>query len=500
MKRYYLLSLIMLVLMGTIHGQDLKAHLNYYTFLIPEEDPYIETCMLVEGRSAVFVKNDHDKYQATIEVLILFKQGEKIVEFDKYEFNSPELTDTLSQVNRIINFMDQHRYVLPNGTYQMEITLSDKHATQKPYHITREIVINYPTDEIALSDIMFVDSYTPAEEPSMLTRYGYNIIPSVFHFYPDSRKELSFLAEIYHTEKVLGAETQYLVSAYIENEESGERLNAMGRSSLKEAKPVTVILQKLDIQHLPSGNYQLVIALYNEANELLLEKKQRFQRSNPLYDVQADNHNNFSPVNTLITTQISLDSLRKAVNCLIPRASNSEKIFIQYTAPQASRKELIQFFDAFWTKRAGNNAQSAWLAYNDLVQYSTKKFGNGIHKGYEMGRGYYFCKYGRPDHVVGNRMHSAVYPYEIWHYYNAGNQRNVRLVFYTRDIAKQTYEILHTTLIEDINNPHWVYMLWRQESAAYIEYEEANQTFDETKQSFMDYYGNKILEEFNSPY
>ncbi|PLW98983.1 MAG: hypothetical protein C0593_04290 [Marinilabiliales bacterium] len=187
MKKLYLLTaFLFLTAMATFAG-GLRAHMNYSTFFIPGESPYIETYMLVEGNGTTFVKNDNNKFQATIEVLVLFKQGDKIIEFNKYEFNSPELTDTLNNVHNMINFMDQQRYMIPNGDYTMEYEISDKNTDQKPLKTSQKISVNYADNAISISEIMLIDSYSDAKEQSMLTRGGYNIIPGVFNFYPDSR-------------------------------------------------------------------------------------------------------------------------------------------------------------------------------------------------------------------------------------------------------------------------------------------------------------------------
>lgn len=493
MKKVYFLSAFIFLLIFSAHADNLRAHINYSTFNIPGESPYIETYMLVEGAGATFIKNENNKYQATIEVLVLFKQGEKIIEFNKYEFNSPELTDTLSNVHNMINFMDQQRYMLPNGEYSMEFEISDKYTNKKPLKTTQNITINYPEKEVVVSDIMFVESFSAANQQSMLTRGGYNIIPGVFSFYPDNRNELIFYAEVYNTDKILGAGEAFAISAFVENKEAKTKVEGLGKMSREKANGVIMSLNKFDIKKLPSGNFNVVIEIRDRNNNLIASQKQLFQRSNPRQDIQLDGVTSFSSTTSIVQGSVSTDSLREAIRALIPRASDSELIFIKNKSINADRETLVRFFNTFWVEHGGSNAAYEWNEYYKLVQYAANKFSNGFNRGYETGRGYYFCKFGQPDHVLGNSISNVVYPYEIWHYYEADDQRDVKFVFYTRDIATKTYDLLHTNLIGELDNPHWVQNLWRMESQGYSDYDSQ---FDE----YMNYYGNQILEEFNSPY
>ena len=65
-------------------GQDkLQAYFSYSTFYAPGKGPYIETYLSVNGKSAVYAKNDDDKTKARIEVTYIFMQGEVVKQFDK---------------------------------------------------------------------------------------------------------------------------------------------------------------------------------------------------------------------------------------------------------------------------------------------------------------------------------------------------------------------------------------------------------------------------------
>ncbi len=490
MKKQYTLLLLLVVLAFASFADGLKIHLNYSTFYSPELGPYIETYMLVEGNSAAFVQNQNGKFQSTLQVLVLFKQGDKIVEYNKYEFNSPELNDTLTGVHTMINFMDQQRYAIPDGNYTMEFEVSDKNSDHEPLKTVQPILIDYPKDEIVASDFMFVDSFSEATEPSMLTRSGYNLIPGVFNFFPDTKKDITLYAEIYNTDKNIGSDEPFLVSVFLEEEESGTKLVNLGRNVREKGSPVVVVFEQFDISAMPSGNYNLNVEVRDRDNNVLYTKKRFMQRSNPRYAIPV------AGVGTeisILPPTITLDSLREAVRCLSPRANNSELMFIRHQAPTADRQSLERFFSSFWLDRNETNPAYEWNEYNKLVQFANKKFGIA-YTGYDSGRGYYFCRYGQPDHVTGNIFSSSVYTYEIWHYYEIEDQRDAKFVFYSHDYASNTFELLHSNLVGEVNNPQWLHHLYRWPSSINVDYE------DQDFRDYLDYYGEQILEEYNNPY
>ncbi len=89
-------SILILVLVS-IHsfGDNLKAYFTYCTFNSPEVGPYLETYLSVLGNSAIYKKTETNTFQSTIEITLIFKQGDEIKKFKKYNLLSPEVTDFL---------------------------------------------------------------------------------------------------------------------------------------------------------------------------------------------------------------------------------------------------------------------------------------------------------------------------------------------------------------------------------------------------------------------
>ena len=113
----------MLFLTSSLYSKNTQAYLSYATFYSPADGPYIETYLSVVGKSVEFVKNANGKFQATVQISMVFRQNDIIKDFKKIDLFSPEVEDT-GKID--FAFIDQQRFLLPNGDYNVEIQILDK--------------------------------------------------------------------------------------------------------------------------------------------------------------------------------------------------------------------------------------------------------------------------------------------------------------------------------------------------------------------------------------
>jgi len=201
-----------------LQAKNVQADLNYTVFNVPDKGPFIETYMSVAGETVIYKKNDNGLFQGNIEVTFIFRQQNEIKEYDKYQLFSPEVQDT-SSID--FSFIDQQRYFIPQGDYEMEIIISDMNAGKKPFSAIQPVSIYFDDDSINLSGIQLIKSFTPSSEQNILTKGGFDLIPMVYNFYPESANKLSYYAEIYNSEKVLGTGEKFLIVCMIKSFETG---------------------------------------------------------------------------------------------------------------------------------------------------------------------------------------------------------------------------------------------------------------------------------------
>lgn len=447
MKKLVILCSLTLMLVSVGFAQKIKANFSYSTFSSPTNEPYLETYLNFNGSSLQYVKTN-DKWQATVEVTYVFKQGDTIIDFKKYNLQSPEYIDSLSVR---ANFFDQQRIPLPVGKYDFEITLRDINRAENAFSTLQELEIDYKSNDIQLSDITLIESFKKTETKNILTKSGYDLMPYTSDFYPEEFEKLLFYVEVYNTDKVLEKDEAFLINYFIESFESKQIIGNYKSFKRETPKPVNVVMTSFDIQKLPSGNYNLVVELKNKNNQTITLKKVFFQRSNSGANellVSDDYINSF--VSTM--TQSELEFYIKSISPI------STQIELNFAKNQLSAKDLElmkQYFYNFWLTRNATNPEEEWKKYKELVKITDQLFATSIKKGYETDRGRIYLKYGKPNTLSEIKNEPSTYPYEIWHYYGIEGRSNVKFIFYNTDVASNDYPLLHSTLPGEIYNASW---------------------------------------------
>ena len=436
---------------GILAG-NLWAFLSYATFNSPE-GPYVETYLSIAANSVKFVKNDQGRYQATVNILMTFKQENEIRAFKKYELHSAEIDDTLAMD---FQFIDQQRFAIPNGTYDFEIQLADKNKTVAAVPYNQNITIDFPTDRPSFSGVELVKTFTKAEATTTLTKSGYDLVPYTFTFYPENESKLIFYCELYNTTRLLGQDQKFIVNYYLESYESNVKLSTYAKVRKEISKDVNVLLSEIDISNLPSGNYNLVIEARNQQNEQVASQKQFIQRMNPKAQVSLADLGATEINNTFAEKITNADTLREEISSTYPIATGLEKAFIRESLKKADVKTLQQFLYSFWTSRDHNNPELAYRNYKEQVYKVQVNFGTPVKKGYQTDRGRVYLEYGPPNTRSTQNMEPSNYPYEIWQYYTLNNnQRNRKFVFYSPDMVTSDFILLHSDATGEINNPRW---------------------------------------------
>ena len=468
LSRFLLLLSILILVTGysnTLYGKKLNAYFSYSTFYSPEEGPYIETYLTVVGNSVLFEPTESNMYKGTIQVIFIFRTGDEIINFDKYELNTPEIKDT---INFDFSFFDQQRYALASGQYDFEIQISDINSTKKPFIHVEEVLIDYPAEEIRISGMQLVESFKKTQTNTKFSKNGYELIPYITNFFPENKNKLTFYSEIYNTNKVLGEGEKLLISYFIKSLDYNKPLNEFVRYKKEQTSSIHVVFSEFDITNLRSGNYHLVIEARDKNNKVLAANMMFFQRSNPSLQLTAEQLANIE-ISTIFAGKItSMDTLREYLEYLKPIASEHEHYFISSMANTSEIETLQRYFYKFWQLRNEINPEQEWLLYLNEVNKVNLAYSTQISKGYETDRGRIYLKYGPPNAISESYNEPATYPYEIWHYYTLKNgQRNKKFVFYTKDIVTNDFVQLHSDVAGELSNYRWQQVIYSRVDAGF---------------------------------
>ena len=323
MKRI-LLSLVLCLIFTTIAMAQKKAvqsFLSYTTYNVPGDKPFVENALAFDCSSVVYRQFEPGKFKATVEIQTIFKQDDAVRNYSKIALDSPVVTDTAGIKGA---FIDEQRFQLDNGEYTMEITVKDlNNAAQVPYKSEQTVVLDFPKDTPAISDILLVESYKKATANSTLTKSGYDLIPRVYSFYLNNSNTLTFYAEMYNSDKYYQEGGQYLVNYYIQSYESSVRMKEFNFIQRTDVAPVNILLNTINIKDLPTGNYYLVVEMRDRSNALMASNSVFFQRYNPGCEVNMEDIAATSVNNTFAAEITNLDTLREYIRCLTTRSNGS---------------------------------------------------------------------------------------------------------------------------------------------------------------------------------
>ena len=459
MKRF-LLSLVCLTAFATGIAQNkaVQSFLSSTTYNVPDGTPFIENAIAFDCSSVVYNQFEPGKYKATVEIQTIFKQDDKVCNFSKVALDSPVTADTASIIGA---FVDQQRFSLPNGEYAMEITVKDlNNPKQIPYTSTQTVVIDYPADAPAVSDILLVESYSKAVKNTEFTKSGYDLIPRIYSFYLANAKSLTFYAELYNSDKYYPEGGQYLVNYFIQSYESSIKMKDYNYVKRMDVGNANILLNTVNIEGLPTGNYYLVVEMRDRNNELLANNSVFFQRYNPGCETNLEDLAATSIYNTFASEITNLDTLREYLRCLNPRCSESERDYVNNLVLTDDKKTMQQFLYNFWNTRAPLNPKEAWEEYLVQVDRVNASYSTRTKKGYMTDRGYVYLRYGTPDRICEEPFEPGAYPYEIWHYYAVAGQRNKHCVFMSQDMVTNDYTLIHSDIVGEVNNPRWQIMIY----------------------------------------
>lgn len=454
MKSSLLRILIPLFLVSGPASAKMSAFFSFCTFNQPQGTPFIETYLTVIGSSVSFSPNGNQKLQSKIEVQWMLKKDNQVVFFDKYNLLSPEL-DKASDSKP--NFMDQQRIAAANGNYTLELTITDKNAYDQKFTTSQQVVINFPVESVSISDIEMLESFTKSTAESKVSKSGYDLVPYISDFYPESMEYIRFYCEIYNTKLMLGDDF-FLARYAIINDNNKQVINDLVVSKKMKAADVSVLLGEIPLGQVQSGNYTLNVEVKSKTNEMLAHKAIFFQRSFRIVvkDIEpTDDFSVFDISNTFVSFITSKDSLKDFIACLYPISGKSDRQIANNQLSIANVKSMQQYFYYFWARQDKLNPEKRWNDYKAEVNKVNAAYGTPIDKGYDTDRGRVYLQYGAPNTIETSENDPNTFPYEIWHYYNIGGQTNKKFVFYSRDRSSNNYVLLHSDVTGEPSAYDW---------------------------------------------
>lgn len=448
MKRILLVLCAWLALMPL---QALDASLSYATFKAPNQS-YIEIYLHLLGGTITYLPAEEGQQQAQVEVIILFKQGDQIIKADKYLLTSPLTEES-------VDLVDLKRYALANGTYTLEVVLTDKNREDNRKSYSTEVRMDYQDEGVQLSDIQLLAHVSRSQEKHPLVKNGLLMEPLPYNFYGRSASMLTFYTEVYRldSEDVEGAQ----LSFWIEDanaREKADRTLIIGHRELA-SKPIVPVVMRMNIAELASGSYVLQIEVRDKGKELLDRKSLIFQRSNPNIALDTASIN----LDEEFVSELSVEDLEYCLEAVFPKLDDERNVYINTLLRQKKYRDQRMFIYTYFAEQNPLNPKAAYEDYMAMARKVDEMFYSGFRHGFETDRGYIYLKYGPPNDIEHREEEPSAPPYQVWSYYTfpRTGQNNVKFIFYNPSLAPGDFQLLHSTAIGEVNNPQWQMYMYR---------------------------------------
>lgn len=461
-KIFHSLPILLLFALLPKMALSLDAGVSYAVYCTPEGKSYVEINLEIAAESVMYRHVDSLQMQAGVSVLIMIKNGESVVNYEKYKLSSPLVTIPKE-------LLDVKRLNVPQGDYTLEVTVQDVNDPENSDQFSTPLRVRFD-GKIALSEVQLLRGFRADDSDNPFAKNGYYLEPLPFNFYDRYATLLAFYAEIYHTDKSI-AEEKYRVRYLIEKElGNGRRELVSAGSQEKKRRPLDALLVQMDIGKLESGNYSLTVELRTLNNELLVARMVDFQRSNPFLDFR-DGALTEEVLQKQFVEGLDEASLVYSLRAISPLMFGERSEELKEILKEKDLKKMRFFLFRHFVEKDANNPEQAYYEYIAVANAAHEKFASGFRYGFETDRGRTFLRFGQADDMIHVEDEPGAPPYEIWVYYKfpSTGQANVKFLFYNPSMAGEDYIVLHSTARGEIQNPKWERELYRRNPTEYTD-------------------------------
>lgn len=442
-------------------AQGIDGRFDVKAFYAPSEGSYAETHLSINARGVTFKNMQKQQLGATVIVQYLFFKGNEIVKADKFKLNSP-LIDSISQATFL--FTDVQRFLLSNGKYNIEVKIVDAFDTSNLVTLNKsfEIADFSSTTKPIFSDLMFVAKHQKTEQKNQFSRHGLDLIPYSSSFFPETIDTIKTFFEVYGLSNYT-KDSILIVRTYLAPDNHQEAVFESNRYHKISTKKPGIIFDIKPISNLPTGSYRYIAQIISKLGDTLAQIEKPIQRLKSGLTFQSERIASISTHNSFVQNLTDIEAV-EAAKSVRPIADMREKEFLDRLVKEKPlNHDLIRkYLIAFWERRDAQNPKAAFEKYQSEVAYAQTVFGTRLMRGHETDRGRVILQYGKPDSRTVMENEPSALPYEIWWYYQLGNQSNVRFVFYAQSLAINDYQLLHSEAFGEPNNPNWRLFIFKR--------------------------------------
>ncbi len=354
----------------------------------------------------------------------------------------PHTVNDTAKITRGMNLIGMTNMMLAEGEYTLKMVARDRYNSERVDSLSLKLPIRtIGTQHLTLSDLELASTIRSGIKGSQFYKNTLEVIPNVNALYSGDQKCYLYV-EVYNI-LATGDRSDYTVrtAAY-----DATRKEIISREKPKKRlAESSVIIDDINVAHLRSGTYTLIVSLLDSSKKALTSVGKKFFIYNPSLGVDSSLLSLSTGISISVFNTMDEPELDREFKWTRHESTESEKK--QYeglTGVDAKRKFMYEF----WRRRPDSPREE----YLKRIAYSNNNFQVMGREGYKTDRGRVYIVYGPPDDIERHPNDSNARPYEIWTYNNI--QGGVIFVFVLRQIGGE-YELVHSTHRNELHDENW---------------------------------------------
>ena len=449
---YLILSLI-----GSekINGQSIDASVTAKQYAYKDSLTQVDLYFKISSNRLLVREENGNEYIDVQVLLYLKEEGKEALAFGD-RFN---ITVDIKTLQEEYMYYKQS-FVAKEGDYTLHVEMKDANSSLKPTISDFPYTINNKYKE-HMSDVFCFEKAVPASKDHPFYKSGFAIYPkfqSGSYLFNINDTILNYYVEFYDIQ----SDKELFVERYIKAK--SRNLAIKSTYSVKEFKPTKKKIESnaIKISHLSSGNYELIISVFDSSKKRLTSKTVPFQKISRVKQKVEEAQSKKNYVRNLYKKSLfekhglnEVHRLNKFIAAMALREDKTERRHFYNAINNTNIEEKENFFLSYWEEQDRLHPQFAIEEFANTFDAVQDKFAFRGKDGYRTEKGRVYLEYGKPDDIEKKSQNNTSRPYEIWHYYKLkSGQGNVIFVFQDRD-ASGEYRLFHSNANGELENPMW---------------------------------------------
>lgn len=413
-------------------------------------EPYIEVQLDLPGALLPLESGDFG-YRSVGEVTCILEQEGKVTSFSKRRLNGPAFADSIEALTGHHFHVD--RLIAEPGPGR--VTVEIRGVAEGP---AAEAIVDLRVPELEVphfSSPMLVEAFAPAEPGSAYAHSGVDLLPVVGARVGFESSELRYYMELYGVEHV--PDSLIYIANWLENSEGVELEGSRVFQRVAKGQILPLFTTRPWGADAQSARTIVWEAISKTAGTLC--------RSELPLAVESAGRGAGGELLPFALEWTDRDSLLRHLQDHQPRANPSQQRLIRDVLPTAELAAMQSFLDRFWRLERPDNPTLGHAEYAEDIAYVNERWGSCYAgHGADSEMGYVYLRYGKPNTVVQRHNDTEYYPYEIWHYYRAGNFTDKRFLFYSPHMVAECFRLLHSDMLGEVQNQDWLTILRNREN------------------------------------